>query len=221
MPSVGSSVRGRLGCVYMALSLLSSAIGLQVQSFIILTSRSYHRDSLNAAFGDLAAPNSPQLDGSLIESARVRLSWENEEGTSCDNDDEPATGWESGELWEQTRLRLVELWVLPRDMSNGADDRYSKAAERWEMKLIDAVPQLLRLQPSEVIASAKAVLSERLPAALLRNEPVLLSYPASHIEGGLGHLLESMPTKEAVVVACRSNEGLLVSAIEEWTQQKI
>lgn len=101
----------------------------------------------------------------------------------CDDDDEAMTGWESGEWWEQTRLRLVELWVLPRDMSNGgADDRYSKAAERREMKLIEAVLQLLRLPPREVVASAKAVLKERLPPALLRNEPVLLSYPANHME---------------------------------------
>jgi hypothetical protein len=219
MPSVGSGLRGRLGGVYLALTLLSSTSRIQVQSFIIMTSRSHHHDSLDAVFGDLAAPNSPQLDDSLIAAARVRLSWEKAEGLSFDDKDEPATGWESGKWWEQTRLRLVELWVLPRDMSNGADDRYSKAAKRSEMKLIDAVPQLLRLPPSEVIASAKAVLRESLPAALLRNEPVLLSYPASHIEGGFEYLLKSMPSNDAVVVACRSNEGLLVSAIERWTQQ--
>jgi hypothetical protein len=194
-------------------------MALQVPSFI-KTSNSHH-GSLNAVFGDLAAPNSPLLDVSLIDAARVRLSWEKASMLPCDDDDETMTGWESGEWWEQTRLRLVELWVLPRDMSNGADDRYSKAAERWEMKLIEAVPQLLRLPPSEVVASAKAVLKERLPPALLRNEPVLLSYPASHIEGGFANLLKSMPSKDAVVVASRGNEGFLVSAIEEWTQMQM
>ena len=160
----------------------------------------------------MAAPNAPLLDTALIDAARANLSWEK----SYDD----AVAWESGELWGQTRLRLVELWVLPRDMSNGADERYAKAAERGETKILNAVPQLLRLPSSDVIASAKAVLSAPLPPALLRSEPALLSYPRCHIEGGLGKLMTTMSSKEAAIVACRDTPGLLLGAVEGWIQEQ-
>eukprot|EP00957_Ditylum_brightwellii_P161658 12307871-Ditylum_brightwellii.AAC.1 len=75
-------------------------------------------------------------------------------------------------------------------MSNGAADHYANAASKAELKMLSNVPQLLRLDSDEVVNSAKTILgtgliSGGLPPALIRSEPILLTFPSEYIEGGI------------------------------------
>jgi len=69
---------------------------------------------LKAALGDLAAPDLPEIESTLIAAARVKLPWENVAADDIANS--VGITWENGELWKNSRTRLVELWVLPRDI---------------------------------------------------------------------------------------------------------
>mmetsp|Transcript_15115 Transcript_15115/g.43878 ORF Transcript_15115/g.43878 Transcript_15115/m.43878 type:complete len:260 (-) Transcript_15115:470-1249(-) len=192
---------------------------------------------LGMALGELASPRPPRLEEGLIDAAKGRLPWEGEhEGRRGDEEssapsDEPKL-WENGELWSETRETLVKLWVLPRDMTNGADDDWAAAAMVRETAFLSRAPQLLRLPPSAVVETAKAVMGgfgrdsgevvgsdSRLPPALLRSEPELLVFPSSYVRGGLELLGERLGKDEAVKV-CRDTPGALRAAVEEWIQDQ-
>jgi hypothetical protein len=162
---------------------------------------------LSAELGELSSPEMPPFDPTLIEDAQQKLLWENEITPS----DVP---WQSGQLWITTREMLVSMWILPRDMSNGADGRYAAAATKTELKILNVVPQLLRLEPAEVIASAK-VLAACFPAGFLRSEPAFLAYPASTLQASIDSLLKKLQSKNAVMLACREDPSLLLTALEE------
>lgn len=203
-------------------------------------SSSQHRKNrhLFAELGELAAPRLPRWDADLVEAARKPLSWETCEtfnsslSTADSSSSSEATNsmrtrdWESGEIWLKTRLTLVNLWILPRDMSNGADEDYAMAAEQKELKVLQAVPQLLRLDDVMVIATAKMLLNQAgLAPAVLRREPRLLTYPPDHVEsalkalsvvvsGGVDNEKEKNRGCRQVIANAKVPEELLMNALD-------
>uniref|UniRef100_A0A7S2RHG3 Uncharacterized protein n=1 Tax=Eucampia antarctica TaxID=49252 RepID=A0A7S2RHG3_9STRA len=133
----------------------------------------------NDNFGELSMSKKlPKLNVDLLEAASCVLSWENN-GLFPHSKEE----WEEGQVWKETRVELVELWILPRDMSNGSWENYALAANKGELQLLLKAPQLLRLPTQQVVTSAKTILKTlRLPPALLRQEPILLSIPSLLLE---------------------------------------
>mmetsp|Transcript_2685 Transcript_2685/g.3915 ORF Transcript_2685/g.3915 Transcript_2685/m.3915 type:complete len:221 (-) Transcript_2685:1455-2117(-) len=179
------------------------------------------RQSLHAALGELSTPPPPRLDDDLLKAAKTRLPWESavQEHTA----EEQPSSWENGELWFESRPTLVKLWVLPRDMSNGADAKFAAAATKGERDLLSKVPQLLRLPTLQIIESAKTVKEglgphQRLPPALLRSEPMLLAFPPLYIRGGLGYLSRTYGAESALKQS-RDTPGALVKAIEDWMEE--
>jgi len=181
-------------------------------------------------FGAISASNfPPRLNPTLIEAALAMLPWET---VRIDNEEVAAAEeFGSGEQWYNTRKILTRLWVLPRDMSNGSWEAYAAAANNGEDKMLSAVPQLLRLSPEDVESSAKFVLSVlRLPPALLRREPLLLTVPTDRLLGGFDRLVliekkkTNQDTKDelshdadetirsTVREACKDIPGLLLEA---------
>jgi len=178
----------------------------------------------NAEFGELSIPEAPRLSTAWIQAAEERLPWElvgkdNHEIT----DDAEGTAWQSGERWCTTRQSLVNMWVLPRDMTNGAWENYAMAANRGEEKILSKVPQLLRLESMAVVDSAKMVLQTlKLPPALLRQEPILLAMEAERLLGGFKRLYKEFNLEEALVrESCKNEPGLLVEASINWTNPKL
>jgi len=164
----------------------------------------------------------------LVEAALTRLPWEIENGG-----DEEALAEEisSEERWYNTRKILSRLWVLPRDIlkDNGT------AASKGEDRMLSAVPQLLRLRSEDVESSAKTVLSVlRLPPALLRKEPLLLTIQPDRLVRGFDGLVLAETKKmiqdtdnerlegideeigSAVREACKDTPGLLLEAATQW-----
>ena len=182
--------------------------------------------SISSEFGAVSASSSPpRLDQVLIEAARVRLPWE--ENRESDNNEVDFLSEEisSGQQWYQTRQLLTRLWVLPRDMSNGSWEAYAIAASNGEDKMLSCVPQLLRLPPGDIERSAKTVLSVlKLPPALLRREPLLLTVPSDLLVKGFEKLLcgeREDVTREGIIdgeirlkvlEACKDTSGLLLEA---------
>ncbi len=181
--------------------------------------------SISSEFGAVSASSSPpRLDPLLIDAARVRLPWE--EKREGDNNEVAYLSEDisSGQQWYQTRQVLTRLWVLPRDMSNGSWEAYAEAANNGEDRMLSCVPQLLRLPPDDIERSAKTVLSIlKLPPALLRREPLLLTVPSDLLLKGFEQLLSDERedvTREGtdeeirlnVLEACKDTSGLLLEA---------
>lgn len=192
--------------------------------------------AVSSEFGAVSASSSPpRLDPFLIEAARERLPWE--EIIENDSNEVACLSEEmisSGQQWFQTRQLLTRLWVLPRDMSNGSWEAYTKAANNGEDRMLSCVPQLLRLPPEDIERSAKTVLSElKLPPALLRREPLLLTVPSDLLVRGFEKLLcgereiiisegkdtrcvtqegSDEETQLNVLEACKETPGLLLEA---------
>ena len=114
-------------------------------------------------------------------------------------------------------------------MSNGSWEAYADAANRGEDAMLSGVPQLLRLRPEDVEASAKTVLKDlMLPPALLRREPMLLTMPSDRIVGGFDAVVKEKRYQyadtnserregdaDAVLAAreaCKDERGLLLNA---------
>ena len=176
--------------------------------------------SVSSEFGAVSASSSPPRLDLLIEAARVLLPWEDKVGN--DNNEVVCLSEEisSGKQWYQTRQLLTRLWVLPRDMSNGSWESYAIAANNGEDRMLSCVPQLLRLPPDDIEKSAKTVLSIlKLPPALLRREPLLLTVPPGLLVKGFEKLLcdatlEDIDeaTRLNVLEACKDTPGLLIEA---------
>ncbi|MGK3741357.1 MAG: hypothetical protein ACI90V_008209 [Bacillariaceae sp.] len=204
--------------------------------------------SSSSEFGELAASkNLPQLNSTLIEAALERLPWEIEddnddgidEDDSNNNDDNSysssttAGTWENGQQWYETRQLLTNQWILPRDLTNGSWESYGIAANKGEEKMLNAVPQLLRLNIDYVGAAAKTLLSVlKLPPALVRREPILLTMKPDRLEGGFESLLliekknrddgsdNDSDDIKAVRESCRDTSGMLLEAATKWEQKK-
>lgn len=189
--------------------------------------------ALRAEFGELSISEElPPLDPAWIGAARKPLSWEALSVTNTDVydvvpsdniDDDPSSSlWQNGQRWFVTREALMDLWVLPRDMSNGSWENYADAAIRGEEKVLQQVPQLLRLESESIILSAKTVLNELgLPPALLRKEPILLSMSPDRLRGGfesIRNMNSDDINDKSALEACRDTEGLLVKAATKWTR---
>lgn len=218
-------------------------ISLHWHPFVATTRRTCvrHRTDLFAS----------KLDASLLDAAGAKLSWEvieereskpvldlnrefggedaplslseamqtsgEADGPSATVGDEAATevaaeAWESGEIWMETRNVLVEKGVLTRDSAKEGID---------EDGLLASVPQLLRLETDQVGATVEAILDSGIPIALARSEPMVLTYPPSHIEGGLEFLgtMMMMP-REVTITVCGSTPGLFLGAVEGWMQEQ-
>jgi hypothetical protein len=190
--------------------------GQGARGFVLLPTRIMGQlaaPPLSAELGELSSPKMPPFDPALIENAQQKLLWEKEVTPS----DVP---WQSGQLWLTTREMLVSMWILPRDLSNGADSRYAAAATKTELKILNVIPQLLRLEPAEVIASAK-LLAACFPAGFLRSEPAFLAYPAPILQASIDSLLNKLKSKNAVMLACREDPSLLLTAVEEQLTVKL
>jgi len=147
----------------------------------------------------------------MVDAAQQPLPWELV--TSVPDQD----NWQNGENWLETRQALMDMWVLPRDISNGSWDNYAEAANRGEEKVLRQVPQLLRLEPKAILESARTVLNKlNLPPALLRSEPLLLAMAPERLCGGF----QNLPGADTASVqeACREDHGLLVEAATTWTE---
>ena len=152
----------------------------------------------------------PPLDAEWIKAAQKPFSWDDDDDDDLYNDID-LVSWQNGQRWFVTREKLMDMWVLPRDMSNGNWERYADAAIRGEEKVLRKVPQLLRLETDAVLESARTVLNDlRLPPALLRKEPILLAMSPNRLRGGFR---ASGGNSEA----CRDTRGLLAEAASDWT----
>lgn len=159
-----------------------------------------------AELGELSVSEPQPIDPELIQSATNPLPWE----VAADTID---TAWHSGSTWYQTRVKLVNLWVLPRDMSNGAWEAYSVAASKGEARVLNKAPQLLRLPTDQVVASARTVLNDLgLPPAVLRNEPILLTIPSERLLQAFAQLMEEQDKpREELRTICQDNPDLLIA----------
>jgi hypothetical protein len=204
----------------------------------------------SSEFGEIAASkNLPKLNSTLIEAALERLPWEveeddddddideydNDNDDSCSSSTKSTFTWENGQQWYETRQLLTTQWILPRDLTNGSWESYGIAANKGEEKMLNAVPQLLRLNIDYVGAAAKTILSVlKLPPALVRREPILLTMKPDRLEGGFESLLLIEKKKknmddgsdndrddiQAVRESCRDTPGMLLGAATKWEQKK-
>ena len=168
------------------------------------------------AFGELSiSEEAPQLSAALIQSAQERLPWEQpleDDSLNIENDIE---SWRSGKQWYSTRQRLMDMWVLPRDMSKGSWEAYAAAANRGEESILEKAPQLLRLPSDNIVDSTRMVLSVlKLPPALLRKEPLLLTMEPQRLQGGFERLQTNDSYADAAMAreACKNIPGLLLEA---------
>ena len=158
--------------------------------------------------GELAVSQPSPLDLTLVESAKERLPWE-DHGDTLEQD---GIAWESGSTWHETRVKLVNLWVLPRDMSNGAWESYALAASKGEQKLLSQAPQLLRLSTDEVVQSAKTVLNDLgMPPAVLRSHPILFTMTSEQLLESYAALQSEMNDSNfELKTKCRDEPEILV-----------
>lgn len=160
----------------------------------------------------------PPLDPGWIKAALQPFSWDDDAVVPNDDDDT----WQNGQRWFVTREALMDLWVLPRDMSKGSWDNYADAAIKKEEKVLNAAPQLLRLETALVLESAQTVLNDlKLPPALLRREPILLTMDPDRLRGGFARIVAEKSSDESTPAeACRDTHGLLVEAATKWIRDE-
>eukprot|EP00980_Cylindrotheca_fusiformis_P008130 scaffold1727_cov133-Cylindrotheca_fusiformis.AAC.33 len=155
-----------------------------------------------------------------IESASVQLMWERtqESGSrplldfssrsaSLEELDSTTTtppfegngAWCQGQRWTRTREGLNELEIEVND------------------SFLAKCPQLLRLNPSMVLETAKWIVDE-FGIDYVRSEPRLLSYPLKDVEYGLD-FMSTMMMADAKP-ACRASTALFLSSIDGGIQEQ-
>lgn len=160
--------------------------------------------SLQYTAGGAIAPTVPEYDPSMIERARVPLSWERETSS---------TNWEEGQVWHETREQLAVRWILPRDTSLGLDPRYTKAANKWELETLNVIPALFRLPT--VVPTVNLLLELGFRPPFLRSEPRLLSIPPGIIRSAWDfHLVQDHGSDKEALKACNGQPRLLHDAID-------
>ena len=202
------------GLLLLALSHITNANGVFAFKMPAVSKRS---SALYSELGELSVSEPPLLEPAWIEAAKTILPWEEPDNIL------PFDVWEQGQVWKYTRIKLVNLWVLPRDMSNGAWNSYAVAASKGEKRLIEQAPQLLRIPTDDVVSSARTILTEfQLPPALLRREPILLTIGSKRLQEGFKVLQypngkdgEMIP-ESILLEKCRDIEGFLADAAIQW-----
>jgi hypothetical protein len=121
--------------------------------------------------------------------------------------DSPDETWFTGAVWAETLQGLRDLGVVPHD----SNAQY----------LLEAAPQLLRVNSSIVLKAAQFVCAE-FSGGVLQAEPMLLSYSAHHLQAGIAFLKTMMGgvSTEVVTNACVSSPKLLVAGVEGALQER-
>eukprot|EP00978_Attheya_sp_CCMP212_P029669 scaffold106101_cov24-Attheya_sp.AAC.1 len=123
-------------------------------------------------------------------------------------------GWEDGTVWCNTRTQLEEIMGV----ISSHDD---SSIVEW----LGVVPQLLRLDTTMVVETARVLLEElEIPCDLLRQEaPQLLAFPPNHVRYGIEFLsiMMAMPHDLAQIKRlCAQHPSLLQSGVEGGMQEK-
>eukprot|EP00747_Dinoflagellata_sp_TGD_P209086 gnl/TRDRNA2_/TRDRNA2_82513_c0_seq1.p1 gnl/TRDRNA2_/TRDRNA2_82513_c0~~gnl/TRDRNA2_/TRDRNA2_82513_c0_seq1.p1 ORF type:complete len:368 (+),score=62.61 gnl/TRDRNA2_/TRDRNA2_82513_c0_seq1:152-1255(+) len=119
-------------------------------------------------------------------------------------EEEITTDWQDGHRWQETRAGLIELGI------DGSD---------CDKMLLD-LPQLLRLAPENVLASAEAA-AKVVGLEGLVTEPTLLSFLVDDIREGQDYLSTMMGKPVPVVtITCRLQPSLLTTGIDAAIQQR-
>jgi hypothetical protein len=112
--------------------------------------------------------------------------------------------WQDGQQWATTRARLQEMGIRNED----AD------------KLLEAVPQLLRIDTDIIVDSCSAVM-DLLDGECLLREPRLLSFRGDDVRYGVEFLSTMMAsTPSTVLQACCVSPSLLLAAVEGGLQEQ-
>jgi hypothetical protein len=113
--------------------------------------------------------------------------------------------WENGQQWAGTRARLQQI----ADISNEETD-----------KLLEAVPQLLRIDTEIIVDSFSAVM-DLIGGDCLLKEPRLLSFRGDHVRYGVEFLSTMMASPPSTVLqACRVSPSLLLVGTEGGLQEQ-
>jgi hypothetical protein len=124
--------------------------------------------------------------------------------------DDALEGWEDGRVWAETRAGLAQELGIGED-----DDALGRLPE--------ALPQLLRLEPSQVLAAARAALTivGGADGILILNEPGLLGFRADDLTEGERHLATMMAMPPPLVRGTiRMEPKLLTAAVEASLQER-
>jgi hypothetical protein len=117
----------------------------------------------------------------------------------------PDDGWQNGQQWAATRAKLQQM----ADISN-------EEAE----KLLEVVPQLLRIETEVIVDSLSAVMHLIGGDSLLK-EPRLLSFRGDDIRHGVEFLSTMMASPPSTVLqACRVSPSLLLAGTEGGLQEQ-
>eukprot|EP00550_Attheya_septentrionalis_P004267 CAMPEP_0198297850 /NCGR_PEP_ID=MMETSP1449-20131203/38570_1 /TAXON_ID=420275 /ORGANISM="Attheya septentrionalis, Strain CCMP2084" /LENGTH=317 /DNA_ID=CAMNT_0043998937 /DNA_START=109 /DNA_END=1059 /DNA_ORIENTATION=- len=180
--------------------------------------------------------------GLYVEAAKQKLPWEilqekeqrpvlnlsarqvSPEQLSVEEEEEDSTllssqGWEDGTVWCNTRKQLEE--IVGVISSNDDDNNDDSIIVEW----LGVVPQLLRLDTTMVVETARVLLEElEIPCELLRQEaPQLLAVPPNHVRYGIEFLsiMMAMPHDLAQIKrTCAQHPILLQSGVEGGMQEK-
>lgn len=160
--------------------------------------------------------------------------------------------WEDGTIWFQTRVGLERLGILnstfpsiihddsEHDINDDNRDSDNRNVENEAIcKLLQAAPQLLRLDTALVLETAQTLLNclddnhgDRFRVGdggdggieTIQKEPILLTYRSDDVLYGLEFLQTMMAipdsSKSIIVRACLESPKLLVSAIEGGLQER-
>ena len=124
--------------------------------------------------------------------------------------------WTDGSFWAETKAGLREIGVLPEKNDDG-----EASYEEAEKNILDAAPQLLRLEPSTVLKTAEAILEAGMDTCVIREQPSLLTFPPLYIPSGVEFLSTMMASLPSFAVsACKAQPLLFVIALEGWIQEQ-
>ena len=149
----------------------------------------------------LEVSNRPVLDLSARDASPETAAVGNKESPSSETvSNSDRSLWDQGQRWNITKLGLVDLGVHNPD------------------RFIEKCPQLLRLESTMVIETAKWIIHE-FTVAYLESEPRLLSYPVSSVSYGMEFIGTMMMLPDAKPV-CRASPELLLGGIEGGLQEQ-
>lgn len=110
--------------------------------------------------------------------------------------------------WNSTRSRLQEMNLLV-------------LSDEQEEKILEAVPQLLRLDTDIVVNSCQAIMDLFDHTNLILQQPQLLSFRGDDLRYGVEFLSIMMAcSREIIVDTCRDNPKLLVGGVEGGLQEQ-
>lgn len=117
----------------------------------------------------------------------------------------PDDGWQNGQQWAATRARLQQMSDLSREEAD---------------KLLETVPQLLRID-TEIIVDSMSAIMHLIGGDCLLKEPRLLSFRGDDLRYGVEFLSTMMATPPSTVLqACRVSPSLLLAGTEGGLQEQ-